>query len=186
VGASGSEGEHAFTGDLIALLSGVFFAMLTLVLRRLGQHQAAAGAKETSPAFLCLIFGNLLGALIGLPALISSIGEAGVPGQPVAMGWLLMLWLGLGQLGAGYWFFQRGLRTTRALTAGLLNLIEPILNPVWVALVAGEFPTSRTLVGGAILMVALTITVSRPRAVKISPHVAIGSDGASRANAEKR
>ena len=49
--------------------------------------------------------------------------------------------------------------------ASLLALIEPVLNPVWVALVVGEEPSAATIIGGAIIMLGLGArhTLLRPQ-----------------------
>lgn len=123
------------------------------------------GRDEPSASLLCLFYGNLLAAVIGMPALVSALPNAGIEGHSAWLGLAVLVWLGAGQLGGGYWFFQRGLRTTRALTASLLGLIEPVLNPVWAALVVAEIPSRGTLVGGLLVLVsvALSLTAGRRR-----------------------
>lgn len=155
----------ALMGDTLALLSGIFFAALIVILRRFGQ--ATRTRKDDPPLSLLVLFhGNILAALAGFPALATGLGGAWVTGHDPLLGWLILLWLGVGQLGGGYWFFQRGVRTTAALTASLLCLIEPVLNPVWVALAVGEVPDSGTLAGGALVLASVTLAlVGRGRTV---------------------
>jgi len=59
------------------------------------------------------------------------------------------------QLGIPYVLFIRGLRTVPATDAALITLVEPVLNPVWVWLTVGESPHPSTIVGGALILVAL-------------------------------
>src|SRR5207253_1674002 len=60
------------------------------------------------------------------------------------------------QLGLPYWLMARGLRTVSAPEAGVITLLEPILNPVWTYLVCSELPTNNlTYVGGAVILLAL-------------------------------
>ena len=47
-----------------------------------------------------------------------------------------------------YVLFARGLREIGTAEAGLIALVEPILNPIWVVLFVGERPTIPTLLGG--------------------------------------
>ena len=56
-----------------------------------------------------------------------------------------------------YALFARGLRTIGAAEAGLISLLEPVLNPIWVALVHGETPATPTMIGGAILLTGVAI-----------------------------
>jgi drug/metabolite transporter (DMT)-like permease len=39
--------------------------------------------------------------------------------------------------------------------ASLIVLIEPVLNPIWVALMVGEIPSAATFIGGALIVVGL-------------------------------
>jgi drug/metabolite transporter (DMT)-like permease len=150
--------SRAMLGDAVALGSGVGFAALTICLRRLSRSEHGNRPEEIARAPLqCVFWGNLIAALIGAPALIA--GGGAVP----ALSWLILLYLGLFQLGSGYWCFQRGLRTTRALTASLLNLIEPVLNPLWVALAVGEIPHVGTLFGGSAVLAAVVTLLLAPR-----------------------
>lgn len=147
-------------GDVIALCSGLAFAGLTIALRRVSKGSPVPQRGEAPVALVCLMYGNLLAALIGAPALLSQFSMPGIPDRAPVFGWLVLLWLGLGQLGGGYWFFQRGLRTTRALTASLISLIEPVINPVWVALLVGEIPSVSTFFGGVFVLISVVLCLT--------------------------
>ena len=41
--------------------------------------------------------------------------------------------------------------------AGLIALLEPVLNPIWVVLVTGERPAPATLVGGLFLLAGVAL-----------------------------
>ena len=43
--------------------------------------------------------------------------------------------------------------------ASLVSLLEPLLNPVWVARVVGEVPSGWTLAGGALVLSALLLLI---------------------------
>jgi drug/metabolite transporter (DMT)-like permease len=137
--AEGLEAAH-LAGNLIAVLSGVCFAGMTIALR---------GQKDGSPVE-SIILGNALAFLIGLPWI------ARAPALSAA-GWLSLGTLGLFQLGASYWFYARAIKHVTALEAVLIPVIEPILNPVWVLLAVGERPAALSLVGGAIVLAAVTL-----------------------------
>lgn len=129
----------AFLGNSIAVLSGVFFAAMTIALRR---------QKDGSPVE-SIILGNGLAFLIGLPWIATA------PALPPA-GWAALLALGIVQLGFSYWMYARAIRHVTALEAVLIPVIEPILNPVWVLLTLGEKPTRLALAGGVIVLAAVT------------------------------
>jgi hypothetical protein len=45
-------------------------------------------------------------------------------------------------------------------------LIEPVLNPVWVALMVGEIPSMATLMGGAMILLGLGVRYLWPLVTK--------------------
>ena len=127
-------------GDLLAVLSGVCFAGMTIALRR---------QKDGSPVE-SIILGNVLAFLIGLPWIVQA------PLLP-ASGWIALFVLGVVQLGMSYWLYARAIRHVTALEAVLIPVIEPILNPLWVLLFMREKPSSWALVGGIVVLSAVTL-----------------------------
>jgi drug/metabolite transporter (DMT)-like permease len=131
-------------GNAIAALSGICFAGMTLALR---------GQKDGSPVE-SIILGNILAFIIGLPWI------ARAPALSSA-GWVSLGMLGLVQLGVSYWLYARAIKHVTALEAVLVPVIEPILNPVWVLLAVGEQPTALSLLGGLIVLAAVTLRALR-------------------------
>jgi drug/metabolite transporter (DMT)-like permease len=127
-------------GLLVALASGLGFAIMTIMMRK---------QKATSP-MESIILGNLLGFLIGLPALIQA------PALPTS-GWVALGLLGTVQLGLAYLFYAKAIKHVTALEAVLIPVMEPILNPVWVLIAVGEHPTPLALAGGAVVLAAVTL-----------------------------
>jgi drug/metabolite transporter (DMT)-like permease len=127
-------------GDVLAAISGVCFAAMTIALRR---------QKDGSPVE-SIILGNFLAFIVGLPWIIRG------PSLP-ASGWTSLVVLGVVQLGAPYWLYARAIKHVTALEAVLIPVIEPILNPVWVLIALHEKPTPLALTGGAIVLIAVTL-----------------------------
>jgi drug/metabolite transporter (DMT)-like permease len=71
----------------------------------------------------------------------------------------LLLALGLIQMTLGLSFFLHALRLLPAAQVTLIALLEPVLGPVWVWLFKGEEPTASTIVGGVLVLVALTASI---------------------------
>jgi drug/metabolite transporter (DMT)-like permease len=129
-----------FAGNLIALASGVAFAAMTLLLRK----QKDTSAEES------IFLGNLLAGVVGLPFMFSA------QTFPSVRGWIALALLGVVQLGVSYLLYARAIRHITALEAVLIPVIEPILNPLWVLLALGERPGPLSLLGGVIVLAAVT------------------------------
>jgi drug/metabolite transporter (DMT)-like permease len=121
-------------GNWIALGAGLAFATCTIGLRKL----RAGGASA-------LVYGNGLAALLTAPLWLA--GPAPGSADLLALGYL-----GVFQLGLAYLCFARGVAHTPALEASLLVLLEPVLNPIWTFIVAGERPGPWAIGGGAIVL----------------------------------
>ncbi|GAB5562499.1 MAG: DMT family transporter [Synoicihabitans sp.] len=126
-------------GDIFGVLSGIFFAGMTIALR---------AQKDGSPVE-SIILGNLLAFVIGLPFMFEG-------GNLSGSGWGALLILGCVQLGVSYHFYSRAIRHVTALQAVLVPVIEPLLNPIWVLIALGERPTPLAMLGGVIVLVAIT------------------------------
>lgn len=126
-------------GNVIAVVSGVCFAGMTIALRK---------QKDTS-ATESIILGNFIAFFIGLWWIARAPNLTGG-------GWLALGLLGTFQLGLSYWLYARAIRHVTALEAVLVPVIEPILNPVWVLLVGHERPSLLALAGGVIVLAAVT------------------------------
>jgi drug/metabolite transporter, DME family len=135
-------GSEGFRGIALGLASGLAYACVAVSLRAL---------RQLDPIWLS-IAGNLGGA-VALAAWI--LVQSGSVPLPTAGQGLALLGFGVVQMAVPYALYARGLRSVGAVESGLLCLIEPVLNPVWVALVHGEVPARATLVGGGLLLAGL-------------------------------
>ena len=90
---------------------------------------------------------------------------------PSAEQLLFLLLYGALQMAVPYWLFARGLRSVTAQEAGIITLLEPVLNPIWAYLVAPEreTPTIWTIAGGGILLGALAWKYAPRRVSRRAP-----------------
>jgi drug/metabolite transporter (DMT)-like permease len=65
--------------------------------------------------------------------------------------------LGVVQIGLSAILFSIAIKRVSAIQANLIAVIEPVFNPVWVFFAIGEAPGSNSLIGGVIIVVAVTI-----------------------------
>jgi len=125
-------------GNALAVLSGVSFAWLTLFLRK----QKGRSTMES------VILGNFLTFFMTLPWIFQ------VHSDPAS--WMRLGIMGVLQLGLPYFLYAIAIRSVSALEGILIPVIEPVLNPVWVALFYGEKPTLYSIAGGALVIGAIT------------------------------
>ena len=135
---SGQCGSASWGGVAAGLASGVGFAAVALLLR---------GLRGIDPLWLTIVQ-NVGTVALTLPVLWHRLGV-----DPSHLPMLALF--GTVQIAAPYYLFARGLRTIPATEAGLIALIEPVLNPVWVVLVFGEWPSLWTALGGCLILCGL-------------------------------
>lgn len=130
---------RGLSGIFAALGSGLSYGTMIVLLRK---------ERDASPAS-ALLLGNVLTAVCGLPF---ALGHP-LPGAQVGM----LVVLGVVQLGLPYLLFSIAIQRVTALEAVLLPMLEPILNPLWVALARGEMPGPWSLAGGALVLGAVLL-----------------------------
>ena len=127
-----------WVGNGCALGSGLATAWLVVCLRK---HAA------TSPLSM-LVLANVLVAVAGVPFMFATMPD------PVSCGLLLIA--GVGQLGLPLVLYGKAIPHVRAIEAVLIPILEPVLNPVWVLLFIGEVPSGWALLGGVMVLGAVT------------------------------
>jgi len=145
---------NMFVGNLVALASGILFALYFVLLRH---PRSLANRNAAVSAF----YGNLFVVLFMLPFLAQN------PPRPTTSDLLAVGFLGIVQIGISYMFFTQGMAGgVRPFDASIIGFVEPLLNPVWVFLVLHERPSKWAIVGGAIILVTVaahTILSNRGR-----------------------
>jgi len=127
-------------GNILAVGTGLAYAGFMLAMR---------AGREDSP-LAAIVLGHGLTALVGLPFLV-----AGPPGT--AGDWLGLGYLGLIQQGASLILYVWCIRRVAAVPAMLVLTLEPLCNPVWVAIGQGELPGPWAMAGGALVVGAVTL-----------------------------
>jgi drug/metabolite transporter (DMT)-like permease len=140
---SGSYGTGRLGGDMLAIVMAIVFAAATVLVRRHPEIQMTPAASLSA----------VLAALAVLP-MASPLAAA--PRDLV-----LLALFGVGQFGVGFLLFIAGARLIPVAQTSLIGMLEPVLAPIWVWLVIGESADARTILGGAVILVALALhTVS--------------------------
>jgi len=133
-----------FAGNLYGIASGISFAWVILLTRR----------QQDSSPFTSIFLGNVLTALVCLPFMFQKM--------PDVKGWAGLVLLGVVQMGMAYILFGLATRHITAIDASIILLIEPVMNPVWTFLAIGEVPGPMAVVGGVIILAAVTFRAALP------------------------
>jgi DME family drug/metabolite transporter len=128
---------RGMTGNAMALVSSVFFATMVLALRR--EHHASRAA---------VTWGNVVLAIALLPFVWNDLALT-------TTSFLVLLFLGVFQIGIAYAFFVKGLQHVTATQASLTGMLEPVANPIWVLLFLHERPSAFAIAGGVIVLAAI-------------------------------
>ncbi len=140
---SGSIGSGmSFVGDGLALLIMIAFSVSTVLMRRF------AHVRMTPATFLGVIIAGAVAATQAETLHVS----------PRDMGFLFAF--GAINLGLALAFYAIGARLIAPAYTALLATFETLFGPIWVWLVHGEVPASRTVLGGAIVFAALMVHIA--------------------------
>jgi DME family drug/metabolite transporter len=137
-------------GNILALISGVTWAITILGLRALNRHPEDAEGKPTELGAAASLWGSLLTCTFCLPFALPATQATPTDGA-------IILFLGIFQIAFAYAFLNRGIVGVPAFEASLLLLLEPVLNPIWAWWIHGERPGTASLAGGAVILLATLI-----------------------------
>lgn len=132
-------------GNVLALCSGVGWALTVTGLRWLGARDEGSGSTGA------VVAGNAIAFVVCLGPMLAS--DAPPSASPLAS-YAIVAYLGVFQIALAYLLITRGIRRVEAFEASVLLLIEPVLNPLWAYLVHGERPGAWALAGGAVILSA--------------------------------
>ena len=126
-------------GNLLGALSGATWAATVVGLRWLSKNSAGGIAP--------IVLANGITFLVALPMAL--------PLEKLL--WtdaLILLYLGVVQIGLAYVLMTKAMSHVDALGASLILFAEPALNPLWSWLVHGEVLSRQALAGGSVILVA--------------------------------
>jgi drug/metabolite transporter (DMT)-like permease len=140
-----------FYGNLMAVLSGISLAMMTVAMR---------AQKDGSPAESFLL-ANVVTAILGFYFVWQ---------EPwTLVNWVGIAYLGIFQIGLSFLLYAIAIKVIPALETTLIGTLEPILNPIWVFLFISEVPGPLAMIGGLVVLsgvVVSAVTSAREKAEK--------------------
>jgi drug/metabolite transporter (DMT)-like permease len=146
----GAGGNSDIIGIALACFMTLVISAMTVVVRR----------HKGTPMVAAAALSNLLGSVVSLPF---AHGIAGVTTTEL----VTLAMFGFFQVGLGLSLFVLGSRFLPSGQATLIGTLETPLMPFWVWLAFQETPSSRVLIGGALVMGAVIADIAgEPRARK--------------------
>ena len=121
------------------LFSGVTMAVMNVSLR----------AQKDGTPVESILLAHLFTAIVGFPFVLKETWTLN--------SWLIIVYLGIFQIGLSFVFFTSAIKHVPAIEATLISTLEPILNPVWVFLFIGEQPGRFALLGGFIVLAGVAM-----------------------------
>jgi drug/metabolite transporter (DMT)-like permease len=150
---SGVPAPHPVLGVLASVASGLGYAGITALSTRMSHHDPLVLTGVTST----------IAVLVLLP--FAAVTGLSFPADGLAIAWLG--YIGVVPTVAAYWLFYRGLRSTSPEVAGVLTLLEPLTAAVLAAIVVHEQLTDTSLVGGALMLLAVAALYLRRPAPEV-------------------
>lgn len=129
-------------GNLLAICSGLCFAMFSLLLKYKKIKNKSENTLNT------IIMGNLL---VGVIAFFFVFPEFEVDITQS----LILLYMGAIQIGVSYIIFNEGIKYVSATESMIIATLEAIFNPIWVFIGIGEAPSVYSIIGGLIIFGAI-------------------------------
>ena len=126
-------------GNLLAALSGVTMATMTVALR----------AQKDGTPIESILIAQVFTVVFGWPLLFR---ESWTP-----VNWLIVAYLGVFQIGLAFLLFTSALKHVPAIEATLIGTLEPVLNPLWVAMFLGERPGFFAIIGALVVLLGVII-----------------------------
>ena len=140
-------GNVVFQGASWGVVAGCSFAVLSLLNRELGQKYDATSLAFYQDAAAALMLAPFLPFFWSTPS-------------PREI--LLLVMLGVVFTALAHGLFIQSLRHVKARLATLVSTLEPVYGILLAALLLSEIPTTRTLLGGAIILGAVIWVTLRP------------------------
>jgi drug/metabolite transporter (DMT)-like permease len=139
-----SIGGGSYLGNLLGLAISVFYAMAVVVVRH------SRGIQMLPATCLAAAFAGALSfAVLGFSHRLPW------PVMPSDLAWLVAF--GALQMAGGMLMFTYGVRLIPAAESALLSIIESVSAPIWVYFAFNEDPGIRAIVGGYIVLGAVTV-----------------------------
>ena len=132
--------DQATIGLIWAVISGLSFALFTLINRKAAAHLSA---------YQVACWENLVVVLVTLPFCLGGIGSVS------ALDWFWLALLGVFCTALSHYLLVSSLMVLKARSAGIVIALEPVYAIFFAAVLFAQYPGPRALLGGAIMIAAI-------------------------------
>jgi len=134
-------GGGQIVGNILALSSAFTFSLVFVFMRK--QKDGSPLESFLLSHWITAVVG--LGVTFFLPLPVFTLPAVGA-----------IVVMGVFQVGFASFLFSYGIKRISAISANLIAIIEPVFNPVWVLIAIGVIPTINSIIGGGIIIAAVT------------------------------
>ena len=131
-------------GNLFALSTAISFTAMTLSSKK---------ATANNPLGMVSLTNLFCAAVVLLFFVPGNLSEQFAAITPVE--WVILVFLGVFQIAAGYALYYIGLRTTALAQASMIAPCEMVLGPIWVAIFVGEYPDWIGALGSLLIVIGV-------------------------------
>ncbi|MBP9192606.1 MAG: DMT family transporter [Ignavibacteria bacterium] len=131
-----------YLGNIIAIGSGICFALFTLFLKWKRQ------LHNRDETLVYILVGNFLVCLFCLPLIWNNFSFDLTQG-------FVLLYMGIFQIGISYIIFNEGVKYISATESMIIAMLEAILSPIWVFIGVGEAPSVYAIIGSVIILLTI-------------------------------
>lgn len=140
IGSLDSDGSYML-GNILGVVAGAFF----------GGMFVAVGSIKGEEKMSGILIAHLLSAAIGLPMVAFTKNTFDTTGV------ILLIILGVVQIGIPYILYALATGNCSTISCVVISAIEPVLNPVLVAIVDGQVPSTPSIISGIFLIAVITV-----------------------------
>jgi drug/metabolite transporter (DMT)-like permease len=126
-------------GNILAIISGALYAFVFLIKK-----------MKNSDFESSILISQIASFILFIPWYFKETNYT-------SKNFLLIIILGVVQMGIAYILLAKGLERVSPVAASLASTVEPVLNPIWVAIFYGETIASIAIIGAAIVIISSTV-----------------------------
>ena len=143
-------------GNIFGILAGIFLALMFVMVGKGGDDDGTRMSGILIAHSITFLIGVPTGLIATFMAAGSGVLEGAAATSPLGLEILYVVILGVFQLGIPYVLYGIASKDCPPLACSLIGMLEPLLNPVWVAFFIGEVPGMFALVGAVIIIGTVT------------------------------